>query len=253
MIRLFWTVSVFVILLMVVPVTLLFFSLDRETLIDGIKDREVIGSVLLTVECGLVATLLGLLSGLPLSYILARSKSWVRKYIEPLIEVPIVIPPIVAGVALMYLFSGNTLLGKFLHALGISVLSSRLGIVVGMYFVGVPFIVKSTIAGFSGINEKYEKMAMSLGASPWRVFFTVTLPMNFRSIVNGSILMFGRSMGIFGTVFIIAYYPKTIPVMVYERYTATGLLTALPPALLLVVVSLLLFIMRQWLLGNDKR
>lgn len=246
--RLFWVVSILVILLMIVPITLLFLSMSAETFVSGITDSEVLKSVFLTVECGVIATALGLLTGLPLSFTLAKTRPGWRRLLEPLIEVPIVIPPVVAGVALYFFMTGSSLPGQALTWLGIRLHENPAGIVLGMYFVGVPFIVKTTIAGFMGETQRLELMARSLGATPRKVFLSISLPLNMRSIVNGSILMFGRSVGIFGTVMIIAYSPPTIPVLVFERFKTQGLQSALPPALLLVLVSLVLFLLRQMIL-----
>ncbi len=244
----FWLVSIFVVLLMIVPITLLFLSMGADTFVDGITDKEVIKSVVLTIECGILATILGLITGLPLSFTLAKARPQIRRILEPLIEVPIVIPPVVAGVALFFMISGNSMTGRFLAWLGLKLYENPAGIVLGMYFVGVPFIVKSTVAGFMGKIERFEMMARSLGASPQKVFLTISLPLNLRAIVNGSILMFGRSVGIFGTVMIITYATPTIPVLVFDRFKSTGLQSALPPALLLVAVSLILFLLRQMIL-----
>ena len=110
-----------------------------------------------------------------------------------------------------------------------------------MFFVSVPFLVNAVKSGFKLIDERYEKTAITLGASRWKAFFTVSLPMVKKSIFSGSIMMWGRGISEFGAVVILAYHPMTAPVLIFERFQNFGLQYALPVTVLLILISLLVF------------
>jgi len=114
-----------------------------------------------------------------------------------------------------------------------------------MAFVSIPFLINSARDGFTAVPERLEKIALTLGASPLRVFFTISLPLAWRSILSGFILMWARGMSEFGAVIIIAYNPKTAPVLIFERFTSYGLKYSLPVAGIFVGVCLIIFILMR--------
>ena len=118
-------------------------------------------------------------------------------------------------------------------------------------FVSVPFLVNAAKEGFKLIDERYEKTAVTLGATPWKAFLTVSLPMVKKSIVSGSIMMWGRGISEFGAVVILAYHPMTAPVLIFERFQNFGLKYALPVTALLILISLAIFIVVR--LFEDKK
>jgi molybdate/tungstate transport system permease protein len=121
-----------------------------------------------------------------------------------------------------------------------------------MAFVSIPFLINAARDGFSGVPIRLEKAAMTLGASPARVFFTISLPLAWRNIVSGLIMMFARGMSEFGAVIVVAYHPMITPILIYERFGSFGLKYARPVSVLFILISLTLFIILRWL-ARDKK
>jgi molybdate/tungstate transport system permease protein len=121
-----------------------------------------------------------------------------------------------------------------------------------MAFVSIPFLINSARDGFEGVPVRLEKAALNLGASSLRVFFTISLPLAWRNIVSGLILMFARGMSEFGAVVIVAYHPMVTPVLIYERFGAFGLKYARPVSVLFIGICLLVFVILR-LLSREKK
>jgi molybdate/tungstate transport system permease protein len=119
--------------------------------------------------------------------------------------------------------------------------------------VSVPFLVNAARAGFEAVPEKLEKAARTLGASPARVFFTISLPMAWRDILGGIILMWGRGISEFGAVVIIAYHPMTTPVLVFQRFNDYGLTHARSAAVLLILICVAVFAVLRFVTGVRNR
>ena len=161
---------------------------------------------------------------------------------EGLIDLPIVIPHTAAGIALLFIFGRQFVMGKALQLFGIEVLDSRVGIVIAMLFVSIPFLIDSAKAGFQKVDVRLEKVARTLGASPWQSFFKISLPLAWRSIMAGNIMMWARGISEFGAVIILAYHPMIAPTLVLERFESYGLSYSRPVATILIVLCLVIFI-----------
>jgi molybdate/tungstate transport system permease protein len=180
-----------------------------------------------------------LVMGIPLAWILARRDFPGRRVLEGLIDLPVIIPHTAAGIALLSVWGRQSLFHRFT---GLSVVGTEAGIAMAMFFVSVPFLVNAVKSGFRLVDERYEKTARSLGAGPWKTFFSVSLPMVRKSVFSGSIMMLGRGISEFGAVVILAYHPMTAPVMIFERFQNFGLKYALPVTVLLILISLAVFV-----------
>ena len=221
----------------------------RETLLDG----EVLRSLALTFSAGVWATLLALFTGVPLAYLLARHDFAGKRWVEGVVNLPIVVPHTAAGIALLTVFGRNGAAGRALAPLGIGFTDATAGIVVGMLFVGLPFLVGGARQAFEAVDPELEQMAASDGATQWQAFTRVTLPLSWRGIASGSVLMWGRGISEFGAVIILAYHPRILPVLVYERFTAFGLEAVKPVAVLLVCASLAVFVALRLLIDRRGR
>jgi molybdate/tungstate transport system permease protein len=217
-------------------------------------DPEVMRSVGLTFSAGATATLLALLTGVPLAYLLARRKFQGRHLVEALVNLPIIIPHTAAGVALLLVFGRRGLLGQWLTPLGITFTDNFGGIVIGMLFVSLPFLVNLSRESFSLIDEELERVALIDGASLWQAFWHVSLPLAWRGVLAGALMMWARGISEFGAVVILAYHPKIVPVLVFERFEGFGLTAAQPVAALLVLVALAAFVFLRLALmkGNTE-
>jgi len=257
----FAILALLVLVFILAPVVKTVFSSSPGTLWDTLRDESVYSSVLLTVLAGLLATLIGIVVGVPLAYLLARRQFRGKRFLEALIDVPIVIPHSAAGIALLFVFGRQFLLGKLFGHVGITFVDTLAGVVIAMMFVSVPFLIDSSKDAFKAVDVRMEKVARTLGASPWQTFFRVSLPLAWRGIFSGSVMMWARAMSEFGAVLILAYYVPFLgdratvaPILVADRFTAFGLDAALPVASLVILISLVIFVALRYIaLRGDKQ
>jgi molybdate/tungstate transport system permease protein len=199
----------------------------------------------------MLGTLIFAFAAIPLAYLLARKKFSGKKLITGIIDLPVVIPHSAAGIAILGFVSRDTVLGKMGSAVGLNFVGNPAGIIVAMSFVSIPYLINAARDGFTGVPVRLEKAALTLGASPARVFFTVSLPLAWRNIVTGLILMFARGMSEFGAVIVVAYHPMITPVLIYERFGSFGLKYARPVSVLFILISLSVFIILR-LLAKER-
>ncbi len=247
----FILLSGLVLLFILAPLTGMFLSTTPGRLFDTLGEAEVRNSIWLTLWTSMAATLIFSVAAIPFAFILARKSFPMKKLVSAIIDLPVVIPHSAAGIALLGFISRDTFVGKLGSSLGLNFIGHPAGIALAMAFVSLPFLLNSARDGFAMVPERLEKAALTLGASPARVFLTVSIPLAWRNIVSGLILMFARGMSEFGAVIIIAYHPMTTPVMIFERFGAFGLKYAQPVAVLFILVTLTLFVALRWI-GKGK-
>ncbi len=240
-----------VLLFIIAPLISMFVSCSLPELAETAKDAEVRSSIWLTLWTSMAATLLFAIAAIPFAYLLARKVFPLKGLVTAIIDLPIVIPHSAAGIALLGVLSRGSLLGKTADKVGLSFVGSSAGIMAAMAFVSIPFLINYARDGFLAVPERFENAALSLGASPLRVFLTVSVPLAARAIVSGLILMWARGMSEFGAVLIIAYHPMITPVLIYELFGAFGLKYARPVAVLFISVCLVFFIILR-LLARGK-
>ncbi len=230
-----------VLLFIIAPLLSLFVNCSLPELTATVKDPEVQGSIWLTLWTSMAATLLFAVVAIPFAYLLARKDFPLKGLVTAAIDIPIVIPHSAAGLALLGVLSRSSLLGTAAAKMGFSFIGSGAGIMAAMAFVSIPFLINAARDGFQAVPVRLEKAALNLGASPAKVFLTISVPLAARSIVSGLILMWARGMSEFGAVLIIAYSPMTTPVLLYERFGSFGLRYARPVAVVFILVCLLFF------------
>jgi len=238
----FLLLGMVIMLFIFIPVAKLVFSSSPSTLWATLLEGEVRSAIWLSLYSALIATIVGLIFGVPLAYFLARHSFPGKRFIEAVIDVPIVVPHIAAGIALLFVFGQNFLVGRAFHAAGVDFVYAVPGIIIAMIFVSVPFLIDSAKQGFERVDQRLEKVARTLGASPWQTFFRVSLPLAKRSIFGGSVMMWARGISEFGAVLVLASHPKIAPILVYDRLEEYGLDYALPVAALLVMICIVIFI-----------
>ncbi|MFZ9011619.1 MAG: ABC transporter permease, partial [Anaerohalosphaeraceae bacterium] len=237
-----------VVLFVVAPLISIVLATSMADLTEAAVDQQVIRSIKLTMIAAFFATSVSAIAGIPLAYILARKNFFGRSVLLAVIDLPIIIPHSAAGIALLTLIGRRSLMGRFF---GTSLTGTAAGISVAMAFVSVPFLVNAAREAFLAVPEKQEKAARTLGASPGHVFFTISLPLAWRGIVSGMILMWARGISEFGAIVIIAYHPMTTPVMIFQRFNDFGLTQARSIAVLLILICVCLFIVLR-VLNNPK-
>lgn len=178
-----------------------------------------------TVACAIGATALVLPPGVAIAWALARRRFTGRTLVETLVSLPLVLPPVATGLILLMLLSRRGAIGRMLESAGIEVVFTWKAVVLAMALMGLPLLVRTARAGFEQINQRYEQVASTLGAPPARIFFTISLPLAWPSIVAGAVLAFARALGEFGaTIMVAGSIPgatRTLAVAIYS-YTETG-------------------------------
>ncbi|HOP35222.1 MAG TPA: ABC transporter permease [Syntrophales bacterium] len=224
-----------------------------EMLRETLEDRNVVRSIWLSIYTAASAAGISFLLGTPLAYLLARRNFRGKRLVESIIDLPIVIPHPVVGIAILSVAGRNHWFGQILSELGIRVMGSVTGIIVVLTFVGMPFYINAVKDGFEGISPRLENVARSLGASLGGAFFRITFPLAWRSMLVGLIMCCARAISEFGAVVIVAYHPMIAPVMIYERFEGYGLKYSQPVAVWLILVCLALFLVLRILALPRKK
>lgn len=244
--------SGFVLLLIIGPLVGMFVATSPDQLFESSGDPEVQKSIGLTLWVSMAATLVFALGGIPLAYLLARKEFVLKRLVLGIIDLPIVIPHSAAGIAILGFVTRDSYLGKLASMIGLDFVGAPAGIAIAMAFVSIPFLINAARDGFSSVPLRLELAALNLGASGARVFFTISLPLAWRNIVSGLILMFARGMSEFGAVVIVAYHPMITPVLIWERFSSFGINYARPVAVLFIIVSLIFFVALRFLSRTRK-
>ncbi|MBA7686538.1 Sulfate transport system permease protein CysW [subsurface metagenome] len=240
-------------LFIIVPLIKMVAASDPNILLSTLFDTEVRSAIWLSLYAAVIATGVGFVLGVPLAYLLARHEFPGKKIVEGLIDVPIVIPHTAAGIALLFVFGRNFFPGRVFHVMGIDFIDSTAGIVVAMLFVSIPFLINSAKEGFKKVDVRLEKVARTLGASPWQTFLRVSCPLAWRSILTGNIMMCARGISEFGAVIVLAYHPMIAPTLIFERFESYGLAYSQPVAVLLVLICLFVFVVLRTLVRRGEK
>jgi molybdate/tungstate transport system permease protein len=215
-------------------------------------DAELRASLLLTAVTATIATILGVLGATPLAYLLARRSFRGRAIVAAVMDLPLVIPHPVAGIALLLVLGRGSPAGAALYAAGIRIVGSPVGIVCAMLFVSAPLYVSAARETFARVDPRYEAVARTLGDDAWRAFRRVTLPLSARGLTAAAVVMWARAVSEFGAIVILTYNPKVASVLSYDRFTSYGLSEALPVAAVLVLFSLVPLAVLRGLRDSDR-
>ena len=199
-----------------------------------------------TVVCAAGATALAVPPGVVLAWLLARRKFPGRALVETFVSLPLVMPPVATGLILLMLLSRRGRIGGVLERLGIEIVFTWKAVVLAMAIMGLPLLVRTARAGFEQVNTRYERVAATLGAPPARIFFTISLPLAWPSVLAGAVLAFARALGEFGATIVVAGNipgaTRTLAVAIYG-YAETGQDSL---ALALILVSVVIAFAALW-------
>jgi molybdate transport system permease protein len=231
------------------PLALLF-HLSPEEVFRAVSSAETLFALRLTLTTSFLAVSVSLLMGLPAAYLLARRKFAGKAVIETLLDLPLVMTPLIAGVGLLFLF-GDQWLGPALTRLGMELIFTPWGAVAAQTFIAAPILTRSCKAAFEAVDPRYESAGQTLGLSPFRVFCMITLPLARPGILSGTILAWARALGEFGATLMIAgatrFKTATLPISVYLNISTGELGLALACSYLLLFAGLLLLMALKWL------
>jgi len=242
--KIFIVASTILLLFLSIPLINLIFGIPITTYISTLKDGETINSIILTMKVSLYSTIIVLILGLPLAYLLARYNFFGKSLIESLIDIPTMIPHTAAGIALLITF------GKTFENIGLAFIDSTTGIMFAMMFLSAPYLINSAKEGFKNVDVKLENVAKSLGANSFETFIKIVIPNAKKDIINGMLMMWARGLGEFGAVVIITYHPMIAPVLIYDKFINFGLDYSAPVAAVMIIFSIIVFIIVRFL--NNK-
>jgi len=227
-------------LLVTLPLAALLFASSPRELLHGLGDPLVLPALRLTLFTSTASLLVIVLGGTPLAWAIARHGTRPWRILETLVELPVVLPPAVAGVALLLAFGRRGLLGPALAAGGIGLPFSRAAVVVAQSFVAAPFYLQAAVAAFRRLDPDLGLVARTLGASPARVFFTVAVPVSLPGLAGGAAMSWARALGEFGATLMFAGNmpgrTQTLPLAVYTALES-DMQTAQSLSLILVAVA----------------
>jgi molybdate/tungstate transport system permease protein len=229
-------------LFVTLPVVTMVGAESPSSLWTALGQPEVRSALWVSLSAAATATAVALALGVPLGYLLARRPFPGRSVVQGLVDMPVVIPHTVAGIALLGVLGPRGLLGGPAQAAGIRFVDAFPGTVAAMLFLSAPFVVNAARSGFEAVSPRLENVSRSLGAGPWRTFWRVSLPLASGSLVSGAVMCWARGVSEFGAIVIIAYYPRVACTLIYDRFTGFGLLSARPVSVLLVVLCLAFFV-----------
>jgi molybdate/tungstate transport system permease protein len=242
-----WLLSGLLLAFIVLPIIRLVTTSSAASLHQAASTAAIRDATLLSLQAAAITAGIATVFGVPLAYLLARGSFRGRGVIQAVVDLPLVVPHTVAGIALLFLLGRTGWVGAPASHLGVSFYGSQWGIVAAMLFVSVPFAVNSARVGFEAIDPRLERAARSLGATPWHAFRRVTLPLGLRGVLTGAVLVYARSISEFGAVVILAYYPATAPVEIYNLFLQSGLTQSASAAVVLMIVALATFLVLRTL------
>jgi molybdate transport system permease protein len=244
-----WAATALALAFLVVPVAAIFLRVPPRELLDALGSEVARDALRVTFATTVVAQVVILLVGTPAAYFLATRRFRGRSLVITLVELPLVLPPAVAGVGLLAAFGRFGLLGGTLSALGIEIAFTRLAVVLAIVFVAGPFFVRTAIAAFEAVDPNLVDASRTLGAGPGRTFARIALPLASGGLGAGAALAFARGLGEFGATIMFAGslqgVTQTLSLAVYEQFDvdfdtalAIGAELVAASAVLLLVVKL---------------
>lgn len=243
-------------LFLLLPLVALLLRVDPAGLVHNLTNPQVVQAVRLSLVTTSLSTLLALLFGTPLAYLLARRHFRGRVAVDTLLDLPMVLPPSVAGIALLLAFGRRGLLGAYLADAGLNIAFTQTAVVLAQIFVAAPFYVKSAIAGFGGIDRELEQAAALDGAGRWAVFRYITVPLAWSTLFGGAVMTWARALGEFGATIIFAgNFPgrtQTMPLAIYIGFELELTIALTLSVILLTISFLVLFIVKGLLRQRIK-
>lgn len=248
--------ALFAVALLVLPFVALLVRLDWATVPAAITSPAALQALGLSLATATIATAVCAVLGVPLAVAIARSPGWLAAALRTLTTLPLVLPPLVGGIALLALLGRNGLLGGALAVAGIQIPFTTAAVVIAQSFVALPFLVISIEGALRAIGTEHERVAASLGANRFTVFRRVTLPLAAPGLIAGTVLCFARALGEFGATALFAGnaagVTRTMPLAIYTAFNGAGVDqdTAIALSLMLILVAIVaLVLVRGWRAG----
>jgi molybdate transport system permease protein len=261
--RLFRTALLFAtgvaLLFLLLPIVSVFLRVPLSDLLSALASSAALDAIRVTAETIAVAMAVILVFGTPAAYWISSRHGVARDVVVTLVELPLVLPPAVAGIGLLVAFGRAGLLGGTVDALGIDVAFTKVAVILAVTFVASPFFLRTAIAAFEAVDPTLPAAARTLGAGPGRVFFRVMLPLAKGGLGAGAALAFARGLGEFGATIMFAGslqgVTQTLSLAIYEQFDVDFNVALAISALLIVVSAVVLLsvkLMTRWHSGSDS-
>jgi len=220
-----------------------------QSLLTSIASSEIRFAIKLSLLTSVISTLMCIAVSIPVAYSLARYDLPGKTLINTIVDLPLALPPIVAGVGLLLLF-GTTSFGDWLSGFGLKIVLTPLGIVIAQFAVNISFMLRIMRSTFEGISPRYEYVAQTLGCSPMQAFLQTTLPMSKNGLLAGGIITWSKGIGEFGAALMLAgatrMKTETLPISLFLNMSSNDLDLAIAAATILIVISVVsLYIFEQ--------
>lgn len=250
-----WALSLPILLFLLLPLLALILYSSPAELAANLRLPQVRQALGLSLRTSTVATALSVLLGLPVAYLMARRQFFGRAFIDSLIDLPIVLPPAVAGLSLLLVFGRRGFIGAPLNDLGIRITFTELAVIIAQTFIAVSLFIRAAAIGFAGVDPEIEDAAAIDGASRRQTFLRITLPLSRQAVLSGIALAWARAMGEFGATIIFAgNFPgrtQTMPLAIYIGFEL-NLAVAVTLSVILVAFSFVVLLLVKLVFERDK-
>jgi len=248
-----WLLSLPLLAFLLIPLVALFVRVEPARLLQNLGSAQAAQAIQLSLRTTLVSTLLAVVFGTPIAQLLSRRHLRLRRLLDTLVDLPTVMPPSVAGIALLVAFGRRGLLGSALDSFGIHIAFTEAAVILAQTFVAAPFYIKAAAIGFAGIGTEIKEAAAIDGASGRQVFRFVIIPLSWSALVSGATMTWARALGEFGATIIFAgNFPgrtQTMPLAIYLGFELE-LGVALALSIILIGLSFLALLVVKVLLSR---
>lgn len=251
-----WLLAALALIYLIAPLVELLLAEPWPQVPAALADPQALDATRVSALTATISTAVVAIFGIPLAYALARWRFPLRPLVTGLIFTPLVFPAVVSGIVQLLLYGPYGPVGAIFVTRGVELTDSLAGVVLAQTFVAAPFAVVAARSAFEAVNPLTESVAQTLGASRWRIFWTISLPQAWSGVVAGLALTWLRAFGEFGATAVMAYHPYTLPVYIFVQLTGLGTPAALPLALValiacaLIITAVLLLTRRTRLPGG---
>jgi molybdate transport system permease protein len=250
-----WITALPLVLLIVIPVVMLFTRTSLQGLLANISQEEVLQAIRVSFRTTLISVGLIILLGTPLAYLMGRHEFRYKKVLDTLIDLPLVLPPSVAGLALLMTLGRRGLIGGWLDDRGVEIAFTMTAVVIAQIFIASPFYVRSASLGFAGIDTEITQAAQLDGASRWQIFRHLIVPLSRFALLSGIMMSWARALGEFGaTILFAGNFPgrtQTMPTAIYLGFER-DLESAITLSAILVVISFVSLLLIKILISHEK-
>jgi molybdate transport system permease protein len=249
----FYLLSIPLLLFFLLPILAIFIKTPINSILVNLSERNAVKAISLSLFTSSITALITIIFGTPVAYLLSQKKTRIFRVVDTLVDLPTVLPPAVAGVALLMAFGRKGIFSSWLTAYGISIPFTTIAVIMAQTFIASPLFIKSATISFSGINNELKQAAALDGASRWQIFRYIVLPLSWMGMLSGCVMTWARALGEFGATIIFAgNFPgrtQTMPLAIYIGFEIE-LNVALTLSIILITISFLTLIIVKNVLHN---